>query len=150
MGDTPNSTVQANVQSNVRGLTSLFTGNSASGSVPTPLELGSTTPAGSKRGRLEGDSATTTFTKLDLFDLLDEQSANYQKSTEVSIAKALDTFGIQFRSDTKSDTKELLGKYHDKLNGRFVAVENRVDKVEATVSGLSTDLSAMQSSIVEI
>ena len=87
---------------------------------------------------------------MDLFDLLDEQGANYQKSTEVSIAKALDTFGIQFRSDTKSDTKELFGKYHDKLNGRFVAVDNRVDNVEATVSGLSTDLSAMKSSIVEI
>ena len=87
MGDTPNSSAQANVRSNVQRLTSLFTGNSASGSGPTPMELGSTTPAGSKRGRLEGDSATTTFTKLDLFDLLDEQSANYQKSTEVSIAR---------------------------------------------------------------
>ena len=150
MGDTPNQTVQSNVKTNVQRLTSMFIGHSASGSGPTPMELGSTTPTGSKRGRLEGDSATTTFTKLDLFDLLDEQGANYQKSTEVSIAKALDTFGIQFRSDSKSDTKELLGKYHDKLSGRFVAVETRVDKVEATVSGLSTDLSAMQSSIVEI
>ena len=78
MGDTPNQTVQSNVKTNVQRLTSMFTGNSASGSGPTPMELGSTTPTGSKRGRLEGDSATTTFTKLDLFDLLDEQGAKYQ------------------------------------------------------------------------
>ena len=144
---------------NVQRLTSLFTGNSASGSVPSPMEVGNTTTNGSKRGRVEGDPANgrvdddpanPTFTKLDLFELLDEQSANYQKNSEVSIAKALDTFGTNFRGVAKADTKELLGKYHDKMEGRFCAVESRVGKVETIVSGLATDLTEMQSSIVEI
>ena len=144
---------------NVQRLTSLFTGNSARGSVPSPMEVGNTTTNGSKRGRVEGDPANgrvdddpanPTFTKLDLFELLDEQSANYQKNSEVSIAKALDTFGTNFRGVAKADTKELLGKYHDKMEGRFCAVESRVGKVETTVSGMATDLTQLQSSIVEI
>ena len=110
-------------KTNIQRLSSLFTGNSASGSGPTPMELGSTTPTGSKRGRIEDDPANPVFTKLDLFSLLDEQEVNYQKNTEVSIAKALDTFGTEFRSVAKADTKELLGKYHDKLDNRFQAVD---------------------------
>ena len=145
------------IPTNVQRLTSLFTGNSASGSVPSPMEVGNTTTNGSKRGRVEGDladdrvdddPANPTFTKLDLFELLDEQSANYQKNSEVSIAKALDTFGTNFRGVAKADTKELLGKYHDKMEGRFCAVESRVGKVETTVSGMATDLTELQSSII--
>jgi hypothetical protein len=126
-------------KSNVQKLTSLFTGYSSSGSVPSPMEMGNTTPHGGKRGRVEDgtasgsvvDDTVISCTKLDLYELLDD-----------SMAKAMD--------NTKAATKELLGKFHDKIEGRFVAVEGRVGKVETTVSGMATDLTELQSSIVEI
>ena len=82
--------------------------------------------------------------------MLDGQEDNYKRNTEVSIANAFDTFGKQCQAVAKNDTKELLGKFHDKLDNRFQRVESRMDKVETTTAGLSSEFAAMQKSLVEI
>ena len=124
MTDTP--------KTNVQKLTSLFTGKPAGNSAVSALALADAIPpTGNKRGRSEDhDPANPVFTKLDLFDMLDEQEDNYKKNTEVSIADALETFGKKFQAVAKSDTKELLGKFHDKLDSRFQCVETRLTKLK--------------------
>ena len=149
-------------KTNVQRLTSLFTGNSSSGSVPSPMEMGITTPRGGKRGRVEDgtasgsvvDDTVISCTKLDLFELLDEKSEQvlhkYQQYSEVAMGEVMAKAMSEAMGESKAGTKELLGKFHDKMEGRFCAVEGRMGKVETTVSGMATDLTQLQSSIVEI
>ena len=126
------------------------------------MEMGITTPRGGKRGRVEGDTASgnvsddtvISCTKLDLFELLDEKSEQvlhkYQQYSEVAMGEVMAKAMSEAMGESKAGTKELLGKFHDKMEGRFCAVEGRMGKVETTVSGMATDLTQLQSSIVEI
>jgi len=126
------------------------------------MEMGITTPRGGKRGRVEGDTASgnvtddtvISCTKLDLFELLDEKSEQvlhkYQQYSEGAMGEVMAKAMSEAMGESKAGTKELLGKFHDKMEGRFCAVEGRMGKVETTVSGMATDLTQLQSSIVEI
>ena len=81
---------QETPKTNVQKLTSLFTGKptgngadtaASSGAAASALALADANP-GNKRGRSEGhDPANPVFTKLDLFNLLDEQEDNYKRNT---------------------------------------------------------------------
>ena len=106
-------------QSKVSSLIDVFRGKasgesagtaSSTGGAESALALVAPGSTQNKRGRQDADgNANAPFTKLDLYDLLDDQEANYKKDTEISIAGGIGNFRAVLPSSNQKRHQKVVG-----------------------------------------